>query len=1080
MSQNTREDVPAGRKTLELDGLTPEALYREGSQYFKARDYDSARDCFEQYALVRPDDAAGQHFLARVYYHQNKDLDRAEECIKRAIELAPASETLYLETLGTIYIQIGEYARAEEVFAYALSADRKDNPRHTYSLEFYLNLVRRKQKGAKPLRKQEAPAFIKTGVDRWHERNRQPLFLIPSIVVHLLALLFIWFISSHDFTIKESKEDFTYVDVEKPAESEPREEVVPSERKESGQPVSELSPEEQAVPAPAVPRKGVQTSDVSKEASRVASASPAAKAQGESGRKQTVGQKSMAGVKAGGPADSASVKGISTEKTIDIKSRAIAAYQPDVYFAKKGMGEASQSKGRAGAKESAVGRMADRQAAAPAGGGEGIILGDRGQAKGSKWSKEKASGLKPGSSDAGAPGPALASGEKSLAVGRAGKRLMASKDEPGRFKPMPLGIEGQGRMSETRSGVPGVIAGIEKGASSAQAGGGQGLSAGQERRDGVSSSGKVKGNLGVPATSQQNAGPGSLAGERKPDFGSKAGARKFASAEPLPGKRGLSIAGQPALSGASGRLGGGREGAPAGVERGQTAAPQGMAGVQNARPGGEGGKAGAVGGKADASRAIGSGGQDTGGEGFFESAAKKMTAVLGMGGRGAKPGEGLSEADLRKPKSLSGFGGGAAQGSGSRSGGAGPGRGKGLKIGGGEKARAGQASPSVSGGAGQQSASSSVYGSKKMTEGALGVPGGSGQERFASAGRGEARPGGTEKQSGVSRAGRAVAKNMLGPAVMITSPKPGRTNSLSQVITGTVSDARARKATITINNESKVISVERGSFEAVVALSKGRNTVTVMAFDLDGNVGKDSITLDYSEPSEGPPVTIISPKDGQVFDVSERSVVIIKGTVGDQDIKRAKLIFNGNPMDITVNRGYFEQKVALVQEQNSVLVEATSAGGGVSRSKLVSIGTVNVKPKNIMLILTWDKPHADLDLYLYGPLGGHISYKTPNIYESKESIAGAQLEQDAKGNYGPEVITQDRADKGVYTVKSNYFYSGGDGNANATVTVVLYGDNPSRRIVRVFGPHLQVDTKSGEDVWNVTKFKMPEGIFLEE
>ena len=97
-----------------------------------------------------------------------------------------------------------------------------------------------------------------------------------------------------------------------------------------------------------------------------------------------------------------------------------------------------------------------------------------------------------------------------------------------------------------------------------------------------------------------------------------------------------------------------------------------------------------------------------------------------------------------------------------------------------------------------------------------------------------------------------------------------------------------------------------------------------------------------------------------------------------------------------------------------------------------------------------------------------------------DARAGAQLEQDAKGNYGPEVFTQDRADKGVYTVRSNYYYSGGDGNANVTVTVILYGDNPSRRIVRVFGPHMQVDTKSGEDVWDVTKFKMPEGIFLEE
>jgi hypothetical protein len=65
-------------------------------------------------------------------------------------------------------------------------------------------------------------------------------------------------------------------------------------------------------------------------------------------------------------------------------------------------------------------------------------------------------------------------------------------------------------------------------------------------------------------------------------------------------------------------------------------------------------------------------------------------------------------------------------------------------------------------------------------------------------------------------------------------------------------------------------------------------------------------------------------------------VVSVKGTVGDQDVKRAKLIFNGNPMDISVNRGYFEQKVALVQEQNTGLVEAASADGGVSRSKLIN------------------------------------------------------------------------------------------------------------------------------------------------
>jgi hypothetical protein len=367
-----------------------------------------------------------------------------------------------------------------------------------------------------------------------------------------------------------------------------------------------------------------------------------------------------------------------------------------------------------------------------------------------------------------------------------------------------------------------------------------------------------------------------------------------------------------------------------------------------------------------------------------------------------------------------------------------------------------------------------------MAEGALGVPGGTYAEKYASAGRGVARPGSTEKQSGVGGRGRVMAKSSLGPVVQITSPGNGRTSRLSQEVAGTVSDMRVKKAILTVNNDSRVISVEQGAFDSVVSLSRGRNIITVTAFDMEGNVGKDILTLDYVEPSEGAPVNIIAPRDGQVFDVSEKSVVTVKGTIGDSEIKRAKLIFNGNPMDIAVHRGYFEQQVALVLERDSMLVEAVSGDGTVSRSPLVTVGTVNVKPRDIMVILQWNKPRADMDLHIYGPGGGHTCYKSPSTYESREAIAGAQLEQDSKANFGPEVFTQEKADKGIYTVKSNYFYSGGDGNAYSTVTVILYGDNPSRRIVRVFGPHLQVDTKNGEDWWPVTRFKMPEGIFLED
>jgi uncharacterized protein YfaP (DUF2135 family) len=327
--------------------------------------------------------------------------------------------------------------------------------------------------------------------------------------------------------------------------------------------------------------------------------------------------------------------------------------------------------------------------------------------------------------------------------------------------------------------------------------------------------------------------------------------------------------------------------------------------------------------------------------------------------------------------------------------------------------------------------------------------------------------------------GAVIAKNTIGLQVRISSPDAKKTDSISQTITGNVSDARVKKVTLTVNGDSRVISVENGAFEASVSLSKGKNVIRVMAFDLDGNVAKDSVERDYFEPPHGIPVSITSPRDGQVFDVSEKSVITVKGTIGDKEIKRAKLIFNGNPMDIAVDKGHFEQQVALEQARNTMVVEATDSAG-TSHSQTINFNTVNVKPKDIMAVLSWDKPHADFDLHVCGPSGRDICPKNPNTHGSKDVAQGGRLEQDAKGNYGPEVFDQRYAEHGIYTVKSNYYNSGGDGSAHAKVTVILYGDNPSRRIVRVFGPHLQKATKDGSDTWEITKIRMPEGIFLEE
>ncbi|HEX9860676.1 MAG TPA: hypothetical protein VGB23_05685, partial [Nitrospirota bacterium] len=588
-------------------------------------------------------------------------------------------------------------------------------------------------------------------------------------------------------------------------------------------------------------------------------------------------------------------------------------------------------------------------------------------------------------------------------------------------------------------------------------------------------------------------GRATAGGEAMPEFSSGAGkasemqtrpaAKRFASDGTLPGARKLDIASSGGTKGGgpSGRAAGG----PSGLsEKAASAAASGAlaqgAASATAAGGGyrrEGGQA-----KGVDSGALGkAGAADKGAPGLYSGSGEKSVQVASSGGgRGragttgtpdAVPGRGGGLGDLVKDiwsgvkkagSSLTSGGGGVKLGSGEKSGGSAP--------------KGGSA-----GIAGEGPGKDVPRGDKrKAAEGVLGVPGGSGQERYASAGKTKAAPIAPEKLPGIgSGSGRQGGKG-FGPTVRITSPGPGTTGQITQLVSGMVSDPRSKKATLTVNDDSRVISVLGGKFEAAVALREGKNTITVMSFDPDGNVGKDSVTVVYKAPESKFAVSIAEPRNGQVFDVSKGNTVKVRGTVDDPRITRARMILNGSPKDIVVKSGRFTQEVALTQEQNTVVVEAAGLDGRTSSSRTVRFGTMNITPKDIIVVLTWDKPNADLDLHVYDPLGGHTSYKSPNVYESNEAISGGQLEQDAKGNFGPEVFTQERSARGVYTIRSNYFYSGGDGDANATVTVILFGDNPARKIVRVFGPHLQVDTRTGEETWDVARFRMPEGIFLED
>jgi uncharacterized protein YfaP (DUF2135 family)/tetratricopeptide (TPR) repeat protein len=1044
----------------QLEGIPPEELYKAGGQYLKARDYISARSCLEKYLEQRPDDPAALHLLARALYHLNKDFDKAEECLNRAASLDPVSLTSYLETLGILLIHQAKYVRAREVFEYALSQDKQKNKRHTAALKFYLDLTKKKSAPNRPrIPKSHKPRSLFFTADYGHTRMKAYFFVLPSIMVHALILLLMMYLSAHHMPFKKDIAAFTFVEIQQTAGEAPPEETRPIGENPRQQAASEAAPEEQAPAAPAQAGEGLNLPTVPATVSPQvqpkvagmqmenpkASAAPEIKEK-ESGTGGPVSAKSKAAELAMKPGDIEAVSAIPGSNKLKIQDVRPGLDDGEVRLSRKTLTALSGGAGVSPEKRYRAERLRNK-ASALARGTMGPSLASGG---GPAWEKKRLAKLE--EQDFKAAREKLAEAKKFSITTPA---IAPLQDDIKNFPARQLKIDaGNSRQGAASGKIPR-------------------LKSLNDMRDNISAYEKMQENLGAPMPSraQERAalskaraslGKGAIQDQPKllsgtdkmPAPAESLTGRRFASVKALPGKSRIQMPGQKKVSSSMPRAG------IAKLEEKSSTAPAGYAhsGITQAAGGGYAGIAKGANGKA-----LGPAVSEGGLGGLIESASRKMAGALGFG-QSAVP-SGPSAGDLKRggiadlkpaPRPGAGNGGGTVGGV------------RGVVAGGVHFESAPKPSALFS-------AKGFAGGEKRFAGGSMRAPG---ENRYAPVSRGAAEPMSADKSLMATRES-LTAKPMAGLQVRIASPYSGNTHRISQNVTGNVSDARVKKVTLTVNSDSRVISCENGAFEASACLSKGRNMITVMAFDPDGNIAKDSAEVNYSEPSDDTPVNIIYPKNGQVFDVSEKSVITVKGTVGDLGIKRAKLIFNGNPMDIVVDKGNFEQKVALEQEQNTMVVEATNSSGA-SHSQTVNVRTVNAKPKDIMVILSWDKPQADFDLHVYSPSGKDIYPKNPNTSESKSAIpVDGQLEQDTKGDFGPEVFDERYAERGIYTVKSNYYASGGDGS-HAKVTIILYGDNPSRRIVRVFGPHLQVDAKGGSDTWEVTKFRMPEGIFLEE
>ena len=185
-----------------------------------------------------------------------------------------------------------------------------------------------------------------------------------------------------------------------------------------------------------------------------------------------------------------------------------------------------------------------------------------------------------------------------------------------------------------------------------------------------------------------------------------------------------------------------------------------------------------------------------------------------------------------------------------------------------------------------------------------------------------------------------------------------------------------------------------------------------------------------------PVVTLTSPSGGW----SSTRIVTVEGRIRPRSINRATLVVNGATTGIPVSGGSFSKKIVLSPGANTLRVVAASARGTGSRAVTVFS---RVPGKDLKIVLTWDTPGTDVDLWVIDPKGVKCWYRR------KRTRAGGTLDTDVTSGYGPETFTQARSLPGPYRIVAHYYSARGSAPTEVKVEVIQFEGTPrERRLVR--------------------------------
>lgn len=122
-------------EALCLSDRNPYILTNLGNLMMIEKKYDSAHKYYTEALIYNPQNPIPYHGLGHIYKLHTKDMNKAEECYRKAIELEPENPD-YKYDYGILLYQCGKYHEAATAFATAI----RQNPEHIEAKN-YLGII---------------------------------------------------------------------------------------------------------------------------------------------------------------------------------------------------------------------------------------------------------------------------------------------------------------------------------------------------------------------------------------------------------------------------------------------------------------------------------------------------------------------------------------------------------------------------------------------------------------------------------------------------------------------------------------------------------------------------------------------------------------------------------------------------------------------------------------------------------------------------------------------------------------------------------------------------------------------------